>query len=44
MVDDLLATSVREEQPFEDLKREDDRHVERLRVELERLVKEGKFR
>ncbi|HEV8338564.1 MAG TPA: hypothetical protein VGR25_02770 [bacterium] len=29
---------------FEDIKREDDRHIERLRGELERLVKEGKFR
>ncbi len=31
-------------QLLEDLKREDDRHIERVRGELERLVKEGKFR
>lgn len=31
-------------QLFEDLKRQDEVHVERLRSELERLVQEGKFR
>lgn len=31
-------------QLLEEIKRDDDRHVERLRGELERLVKEGKFR
>lgn len=29
---------------FEQIKKDDERHVEQLTAELERLVKEGKFR
>ncbi len=31
-------------QLFEEIKRDDERHVERLRAELERMVKDGRFR
>jgi len=31
-------------QLFEELKRQDEQHADRLRSELERLVREGKFR